>query len=385
MSSAQPPTIAYYVPSHDTNRRSQVLGILAYIHRTQNMCLMSHNADPILSSRSMSLDQVLESGIRGLIGGPFDQDAVDHIRDQGVALVSLTERSDAPKTARVIPDYLKAGAMIVRRCMEDGIERILYVDEDRELLLKGIRAEAPHYMEVKAPFEHWIRFVHNEAALLEQLEPMLAASGKPVLVVASHDGQGLDVTAVCRNVGIDIPGTVNVIGYGNYVLTCEAATPPLTSVDPDWRQIGYEAAQYMDRVLQGEDVPPTTIEVPPLCIQSRQSLLPAAAAQDKRLGNALNLIHREYDNLLTVGDLAVAAHTSRRTLENLFKKHLGRTPLEELRRVRIAQARELLLQSNKTNHAIAALCGYQTLSHFYRDFKMCVGETPGEFKRHLAP
>ncbi len=53
-----------------------------------------------------------------------------------------------------------------------------------------------------------------------------------------------------------VPDEVAVIGVDNDEYLCHLSIPPLTSVDVNAEQIGYEAAALLDRMMQGRK-PPT--------------------------------------------------------------------------------------------------------------------------------
>jgi AraC-like DNA-binding protein len=82
---------------------------------------------------------------------------------------------------------------------------------------------------------------------------------------------------------------------------------------------------------------------------------------------------------LSLTTLAEAAGVSPRTLQYGFRLYRQATPMDCLRRLRLAAAREALLEAALTGlriGEIAAACGYVSLSHFSRDYRACFGESP---------
>lgn len=89
------------------------------------------------------------------------------------------------------------------------------------------------------------------------------------------------------------------------------------------------------------------------------------------------------DHFATVPDMAaVAEHAgvSEDYLRHLFKEREGRTLNQELNRLRIERAKELLRHSRLPLKDIAAQCGFQTDRYFCTRFAAAVGLTPGEFR-----
>src|SRR4029077_20862433 len=75
---------------------------------------------------------------------------------------------------------------------------------------------------------------------------------KPLGLMACNDFRGIQALDACRQAGIAVPEEVAVIGVDNEELVCKLASPPLSSVVPDARCIGYEAAALLDRLMKGE-------------------------------------------------------------------------------------------------------------------------------------
>jgi LacI family transcriptional regulator len=72
---------------------------------------------------------------------------------------------------------------------------------------------------------------------------------------------------------------------------------------------------------------------------------------------------------------------ARRVLERKFMQYLGRSPSQELRRLRINQARKLLSQTDLAMQEIAEACGYATYSYLGTVFKKETGVSPGDYRK----
>jgi transcriptional regulator GlxA family with amidase domain len=76
---------------------------------------------------------------------------------------------------------------------------------------------------------------------------------------------------------------------------------------------------------------------------------------------------------------------SRRTLENLFLKEMGHGVYEEIRRLRIERAKELLRETNKSILEVAIGSGFKTLKSMELTFSRFQGTTPVAYrKKHLS-
>jgi transcriptional regulator GlxA family with amidase domain len=72
---------------------------------------------------------------------------------------------------------------------------------------------------------------------------------------------------------------------------------------------------------------------------------------------------------------------SRVTLDNRFKKAIGRTADAEIRRVRIAKATELLARSDLPLPAVAREAGFADAQYLSAVIRKVTGRTPMQYRR----
>jgi len=86
----------------------------------------------------------------------------------------------------------------------------------------------------------------------------------------------------------------------------------------------------------------------------------------------------------TIKEIATLLGVSRTTLERHFAVHVGRTPGQELLRVRMERAKALLVTTNLPVKTIAARSGYRRVSNFSDFFRRQTGLSPREFRERRA-
>lgn len=106
-----------------------------------------------------------------------------------------------------------------------------------------------------------------------------------------------------------------------------------------------------------------------------------AAVQDKRLNDALKVIHSLSDTDLTLSQIAKSAGMSRSTLAARFKETLGVPPMSYLTTWRMLRARELLRSPDFSLAEVAERVGYTSEAAFNRAFRREFDQTPGLFRR----
>jgi LacI family transcriptional regulator len=99
----------------------------------------------------------------------------------------------------------------------------------------------------------------------------------------------------------------------------------------------------------------------------------------------VQFIKRHSDRRIQVSDILQEVPISRRALEKGFRKWLGRSPAEEIRRVRVDRAVQLLCDTSWSMPRIATAVGFIRPELLTRAFRRELGTTPSEFrKRHLS-
>ena len=125
---------------------------------------------------------------------------------------------------------------------------------------------------------------------------------KPLGLMAGNDFRGVQALDGCRRAGIAVPEMVAVIAVNNEELACELAYPPLSSVVPNARSIGYEAAALLDRLMRGEPEPANPIAIRPVEIVTRLST-DISAIVDRDVAEATRFIRENACEGIKVADV----------------------------------------------------------------------------------
>ena len=102
-----------------------------------------------------------------------------------------------------------------------------------------------------------------------------------------------------------------------------------------------------------------------------------------RLDDALVLMERKYSGTLTVEELAMAANTSPRHFQRVFKEVMKMRPMEYLNRLRLRHAAEMLAAGDMQVINIAFSCGFNDLGHFGQHFREEYGMSPLKYRRKM--
>jgi len=215
------------------------------------------------------------------------------------------------------------------------------------------------------------------------LASQLKQAPKPLAVFAANDEQALEALDSCESAGLAVPEEVAIVGAENYLLAPDAMHTPISSVDTNLELLGYRGAELLDGLMNGAKPPKAPVRIPAAGLVARKSS-DLVAVNHSGVARSLRFIWEHSHEPITVQDMLGAAAMSRRGLHKAFLEHLGRTPGQELHRVRIERARKLLAESTHKIEVLAHMCGYQSANSFCVAFKQATGASPKQFRDSLV-
>jgi LacI family transcriptional regulator len=214
----------------------------------------------------------------------------------------------------------------------------------------------------------------------EPLAAWLSTLPKPVGLMTPNDVRAQQVLNACARCGIAVPDEVAVIGVDNDDVLCEMSDPPLSSVALNGQKIGYEAAALLDGMVNGRPPSSRHISVAPLDVIARQST-DVLAISDPIVARAKHFIRLHACEGIGVERILTEMSLSRRALERRFQKATGRSPGDEIARVRLSRIKELLSTTDFSLWKIAGLTGFQYIETMHYFFKENAGLTPGQYRK----
>ena len=97
-----------------------------------------------------------------------------------------------------------------------------------------------------------------------------------------------------------------------------------------------------------------------------------------KLAEAIDLMQNNIEDPLSPQEVASHVGVSLRQLERLFKKYRGTTPQRYYLRLRLENARQLLLYTSQSGLDVAIASGFSSHSHFIKSYRDVYGRTPRE-------
>lgn len=220
----------------------------------------------------------------------------------------------------------------------------------------------------------------NWGALLESLCNWLAPLPKPLALMAANDKRARQVIEACKTLELRVPEQVAVLGVDDDEMLCQLATPTLTSVNNGARQIGYQAAALLDKLISGKSLSNYHYTVPPKGVIARTST-DVLAIEDREMAEVIRFVRDRAADGIKAQDVVEFAGVSRPTLESRFTAVLGHSIHTEIRNAQIKRAKDLIQSSDMQLKSIARLCGFKSIQYLTYFFRQATGQTPAQYRR----
>jgi len=98
----------------------------------------------------------------------------------------------------------------------------------------------------------------------------------------------------------------------------------------------------------------------------------------------VRFIRQHSKELIQVSDVVDAVALSRRSLYQRFHRVLGRSPNEEIRRVRIEQIARMLVETDLSVSQIASAFGFSGVAHVARYFRREKSMSPLKYRKKFG-
>lgn len=315
------------------------------------------------------------------------------LKSLGIPVVNLSQATPESRdfyTIEVDPGDIAAAA--AQHFLEHGFRNFAFFDPfpgrvfmaERGAAFRDYLADRRHECAI---YENFVPFpTYAPKDLLTDLDlpivEWLEQLPKPVGVFTGMDRAGRKLCWICNLAGIHVPEDVAVLGVDNFDFICETSFPLLSSVRVPAEQLGYRAAELLDTMMQGGTPPEKLTLLPAAGVVVRQST-DVMAIDDRAIAAALRFIRTHFTERISVTDVARAAGTNRRSLERRFKTALRRTPLQEIHRMMIEHAGNLLRDGDASIPDIASRSGFRDGNHLNIVFRKATGQSPSAFRRRF--
>lgn len=323
-----------------------------------------------------------------------DHAAIDACRSQGVPVVRIGHdpHPQDSQVPAVVHDRAACGRLAAEHFAERGYKHVAFFRQPRQAVMQALHeAFAARAEELGMTFHLMISGLRSSgpaeeffAASRQEFVAWIRGIPHPVGLLA---GAPLPAMRFCRwalEAGLPVPDQIAVLSVGDQPLFNACALVPISSIVMDASDRLERAFNLMARLMDGETLEESTVRVGPRGVTLRRST-DFLAAGDPTVARALRYMWDHLDRNLSVSQIATEVGVSRRTLENAFRKDLGRGVGAEFRRRRLEKARELLQLKKTPVHEIVEGLHFNSVSSLSRMFRAAYGMSPTQYRQKILP
>lgn len=212
----------------------------------------------------------------------------------------------------------------------------------------------------------------------------LSKLDRPIGVFAANDDTGFDVLEHCHVRRWRVPEDVLVLGINNDTLICENCRPRLSSIQPDFEEEGFLAAQALDAMMKGPVPPSHENDTRTLYVGVKEIVRRDSTAEVSNSGKlvqrAVAYIRKNALKGIGVEDVVKHLGCSRRLADLRFRELQGTTIGESIIETRLSEVRRLLTTTRESIDSIALACGYENPNYLKNLFKKRFGLTMRDFR-----
>jgi LacI family transcriptional regulator len=207
----------------------------------------------------------------------------------------------------------------------------------------------------------------------------LMTLSRPVGVFAADPFPARQLVQACATANLSVPADVAILSGDEDDLLCERVRPPITSIELASHRIGFEASKMLDGMMRTRKIPESPVLVTPLRVCPRRSTDSLSVA-DPELAAVVKTIWERASEEFEIDELAEAAAISRRKLELRFREVLGCSIADEIRRIRLEKARQLIVTTSLSVYSVAVATGFSSGPYLTHIFRKHFGVTPSELR-----
>lgn len=318
----------------------------------------------------------------GLIGPIYDDpssEALQTIRARQIPTINISGARPPTDIPLVTHDNELAGQMGAQHLMALGLEHFACIIL-RGTLVSDHRARgfSETLREAGFPPPQMINLPEKPGSA-----KVLSDVPTPVGIFAINDLRARHLEQYLRHYKkLEMPRDVALVGCDNDFMQCELCATPISSVDLDLEEVGFQAARQLDQLLQGKHAQPCTL-IPPRGIARRRSS-DYLLHEDSMVRRVLDQLRTRFQEKLSPSDLAKEQGLTPRHVQRRFKAATGKTLQQTLLEIRLDKARKLLLDTPLTIAEVAMETGFSDINRFPGYFRKRYGSTPRAFRRQLG-
>jgi LacI family transcriptional regulator len=180
----------------------------------------------------------------------------------GAPVVAVDHNVASSALPTVDSDNLKGAVSATEHLLELGHRRIGFLAGRRDLESARLRERGYRTALRRAGIRIDASLIrvggYQTDTAEEAARQLLERDDRPTAIFAANDVSALATISVAGALGVTVPDDLSVIGFDN-VPEAALSEPPLTTIEQPIRQMGFDAAQILIRLIAKQQVPEHTL------------------------------------------------------------------------------------------------------------------------------
>jgi len=315
--------------------------------------------------------------------GRWDDSKSDLLQSLNIPVVLQNNRSRSNVYSNLTGDYVETGKQAAQYFRKKlftnyaffGVRDVIWSEERG----KGFRNEVLSRMGRCFSYEEE-PFVGDDR---NKVIAWLKSLPKPVAMLCCDDAHALFITETCKLAGINVPEEISILGVDDDDLLCGISDPPISSIQLDVEQGGYQTCKFLHEVISGKRCGPFNVSISPMGVKERASTL-FYDISDKEVLKVIRFIDENFHTDINMDGIVKIVPLSRRSLEMRFKKATGKTIYQHILGVRVEHLAYLLSTTDRPYLDIACEVGFRDFANVSRTFRKFKGCSPLEYRRRTG-
>jgi LacI family transcriptional regulator len=328
----------------------------------------------------------------GVIGEIYSKEDLSNLLALGIPVVNTSSSDLASDVPTVSVDNHAIGRMAAEHLVERNLDNFAFIGpvglcHVRERLegfsaaleSSGSSCQTLLYQPVEKRNPH----ESEETIDPSYLKDAIRSLKFPVGIMASSDRVGFSVLQASRELGLRCPEDVALVGVDNDDIYCQLAYSTMTSIEPNAWEVGFKAATLLDDLMNGKLPERQRTRIQPRRLVFRNST-DMTRSEYPEVARALRFIRNHANEFIDVTNVLDIVPVSRRWLEMKFKGEVGHGIYQEIRRVHIERAKELLETTDLPVLRVARESGFNNAERFDFAFQKLVGMSASEYRKQQS-
>jgi len=329
------------------------------------------------------------AGFDGVIARLADQATRKKLAACRLPVVDTFCQNPSPAFIGVDSDHEAIGVMAAEHFLSRGFKNFAFCgfngtafsDSRRKAFVKTIGNSALScniYSAVELP-DDAMNFAERAdlPAHARRLRAWFTSLPPQTAVFCANDVRAYQLLRIAAEANIPVPQNASILGVDNDTLLCSFASPPLSSIDPNARRVGYAAARLLHTAMEN----PSANKIRPVYRVRPGDLVERASTEfhpvePAWLSEALVFIDRNMARPVSTADIVDISGLSHTSVEKTFRRVFGESAGKYIVRTKMNEAQRLIDKGGLSGKEIAARTGFSSPQYFCRTYRAFFGHPP---------